>query len=67
MFGRPPNDGMNGGPPIYMERVTFNEVHDDAVAYIPEWNDLSGCSGIFCTGPINVLFDIRTATLSGTV
>lgn len=66
VFGRP-SDGMNGGPPIYMDRVTFNNVHDDAVAYIPDWPNSESCSGIPCTGPINILIDIRSATLSGTI
>ena len=65
VFGRPMEDGMNGGPPVYMDRVTFKNVHDDAVAYLPKWHTTSKCSGALCTGPENVLYDVRTATLTG--
>jgi hypothetical protein len=49
-------------PTQNFDYTTFENVHDDAMAYImdpkPGWENLSDCIGFPCTAPSNVVFDM---------
>jgi len=51
--------------------TTFDEVHEDAFAYLmapPEkWNNLEDCISFPCTAPANVVLDFQTTTFTGEV
>ena len=57
-------------PMQYFERSSFNNVHDDAMAFImdpPEkWNNLKDCIGFPCTAPSNFIMDFKYTTHKGT-
>jgi hypothetical protein len=56
-------------PPQNFFNTEFNNVHDDAMAYLwdpPEkWNNLDDCIAFPCTAPWNVLFLFEGTTYSG--
>jgi len=52
-----------------MEDVVFHDVHDDAVAYWydppKKWINVTDCGNFECTGPRNILVDIKRAVFKG--
>lgn len=56
-------------PKASVTDVTFTNVHDDAVAYMfnppKKWINVTDCGNFNCTGPKNVLVDIKRAVFKG--
>lgn len=56
-------------PKTSAEDVTFTNVHDDAVAYWynppKKWINVTDCGNFNCTGPKNILVDIKRAVFKG--
>jgi len=68
--------GNNSGfsdyvPKQYFEGVVFENVADEAVAYLappnPKWINVTDCGNFNCTGPKNMLYIIKRASYKGTV